>query len=152
MEIYVIQNNCGKPIAFELPPSTIHACISLDLSAHSTLAVWRKEGLKEAQVFNQFMMNCWKDWEKWIGNDRGLSTSGNEAQDIRKMMIRNGKQKWDKLSIDCFSEWKKEWKEREKKGWNRLASLLKRRGGDKEIQDWVNEVMGFLEENIADSD
>lgn len=154
MEIYVIQTNHSNPITFELPPSTIYACISVETSCHSSLAVWRKEGLKEAQICNQFMMNCWTEvWEKRRNLKlTGWSTTGNETvQDRLRALINEAEEKWDKQAAAQFWDWKKEWMVREEKGWNLLVNSFKTRGEGKEIQDWVKELMDFMEENITDS-
>lgn len=153
METYVVQTNHGNPIAFELPPSTIHACISVDMSSHASLAVWRKEGLKAAQICNHFMMDCWKNWGKHKTSLTGQSMVENEVQARLDTIVKDGEERWDGLSIAYFGDWKKEWMAREEKGWNDLARSLETQSECKrKIRNWVKEVMGFIKKNIPASE
>ncbi|KAE9393104.1 hypothetical protein BT96DRAFT_944135 [Gymnopus androsaceus JB14] len=154
MEIYLVQTNDDDPVAFELPPSTIRACVSIDTCSHSSLSVWRKEGLEAAKVCNQFMMNCWKDWCSARGKFADMMIIGNEEHNALNSIEMDEEERWNELSIGEFGEWKRAWFIYEERRWKQLAqpkSNICSQSESKEILDWVKTINKFLD-NIPDLD
>ncbi|KAF9060083.1 hypothetical protein BDP27DRAFT_1370857 [Rhodocollybia butyracea] len=59
-KVYLVeQGDC-----FDVPPLTIHCCLSLTASVHIGVSTWSLEGLEIAKMMNRKMMEWWPKWKK----------------------------------------------------------------------------------------
>ncbi|KAJ4001081.1 hypothetical protein F5050DRAFT_1803507 [Lentinula boryana] len=151
MEIWLVKPGHGDlPVAFELRSSTIHACISITVCAHSSVSTWRREDFDGARACNDYMKTSWRLWMSCMQSQkqkREEEDRSNNVLDEQLALIRARRgleDQWDTLTFEFFDEWKDTFQKYEEPRWKELARLGKE--PDSEILAWIKEVKKFLKQ------
>lgn len=105
LQVYLVEEgDC-----FDVPPLTIHCCLSLTTSIHIGVSTWSLDGLNAAKMINKKMIGWWSEWTKL--NAEAERQKSEEEEKAGQGLPNRAPQieleiSWLKVAKEIFVGWK----------------------------------------------
>ncbi|KAJ3889807.1 hypothetical protein GG344DRAFT_66791 [Lentinula edodes] len=136
-------------ITVDLPPCTIHACLSLTQSSHVGQYFCRSDGFDTARLVNHLFSEKWGGlMDHWKGQQRewrrleGEIGEGLEGEASRRQLkdAMAYHEKWNSQSVAEFKIWRDVILEKDGNSWKRIAQLEQDSTNKKEMIEWIRDL------------